>query len=193
MNLIAFTGHSGVGKDTIAQVLEAIISEADPCPVIVQTAISQAIIKLLAYEFCVENFNDARSRQPELAREILKAAGNWMRKNDGNYLMDLINAVTDGIPADYLFITGVRFLDEIEYLEDCYQATIVRVINPSIPIHDPSHDTVRHIDSLPYHYAIVNTGTLEDLRKEITRQWMEHKFSSVGRPLICPSSSGDGQ
>jgi len=198
MNLIAFTGHSGVGKDTVASILEELISIPDFCPVVIHVKTSDYIALQLARVIKADQFHmlEARSTEPKLIREILKAAGNWVREMELEYLDNLVHSTLEDYPLgtdDYFLLTGIRFPDEITTIINNYNATIIRITNPRIPIHDPSHDTVRHINDLPYHYVIPNTGTIDDLRATVTKLWNETRFSSVGRPLICPGTCGDGE
>jgi len=196
MNLIAFTGHSGVGKDTVANlVYDLIYSNPDLYPY--HYAVSDYISEVLeaTCDWPVANIKSARLSEPVLVRELLKATGNWLRTNDLKYLQHCITFGVDQChaPVDYLLLSGIRFPDEVTTLINNYNATIIRITNPSIPIHDPSHDTVRHINDLPYHYVIPNTGSLDDLRATVTKLWNETRFSSVGRPLICPGIDRDGE
>lgn len=166
MKVITISGKAQHGKDTTAGMLREIL-EGDGHSVRVMH-----YADLL--KFMCKAFFDWSGEKDKTGRQILQYVGtDVIRAKRPNFWVDFIKSVLELFPDEweYVIIADTRFPNEVDTMKHSFDTTHVRVFrtNFTSPLspEQQAHTSETALDTYDYDYAIVNDGTLEDLRKRV--------------------------
>lgn len=179
--IIGITGKKGSGKNAIANILESehgflVRALADPIKWAISEIFGWSLIAMDDRKF-KEEIDPEFGVSPrqvmqdmgtewgqfhlcEMFPEFAKVTGRnlWVKRLLQDYYEDYYE-------EDYLAVPDVRYLHEVEALRE-YGAYIIKVIDPRIESTD-THLSETELDQIKPDVTIYNSGTLDDLRKQV--------------------------
>lgn len=166
MRVIALSGKARHGKDTAAEILREIL-EADGHSV-----------KVMHYadlvKYTCKTFFDWNGVKDDAGRQILQYVGtDVVRVKRPTFWVDFIKSVLELFPDEweYVIIADTRFPNEVDTMKRNFDTTHVRVFrqnfdSPLSP-EQQAHPSETALDTYDYDYALINDGTLDDLRRNV--------------------------
>lgn len=182
MYLLGITGKKGSGKDTVYGILkELILAEINSQWKVERVAFADALKEEVARAcgVTVDYINANKSN----FRLILQGWGTEFRREltRKDYWVykwgQKINGLSNNV---YLAVaTDVRYHNEAKIIHDC-DGKIIRVTRYySRPELDDTHSSEIEQDSIQADFAIINNGTLEDLRQSVKACLVEIKSKYI--------------
>lgn len=110
----------------------------------------------------------------EITRRLLQIYGTEIFRNrvDDDYWIKEVNYRLVNTNADYILLTDVRFINEIERLDNTYYESITIRINRNNDLNNSvnEHPSEKELDFYDkFNYTIDNNGSLDDLRLQAIR------------------------
>lgn len=167
--VIVISGKKRVGKDTIATILEGIISgkEQNCCRKALAGRIKNMLSELTdsSTEYLDDNKEAPLFKNNLTPRDMYRKIGDLIRDNLGkNYLVGQVISDCNKLRYyyDYIIITDMRYLHEFEELKKL-DPIFIRVKKD---VEGDNHSSEVDLDNLPdseFDYVIDNNGSLKDL------------------------------
>jgi hypothetical protein len=149
---IGITGLAGSGKDTIADII---------C--------KHFNYRKLSFAAALKNFCSQAGwdgNKDEAGRKLLQDVGMAFRIYKPNTWVELISShIEPGV--NYVF-PDVRFLNEVEYLNNNRNGLILRVVRPSLELTlAHAHVSESGQKDLVVHHTVMNDHSIEELEKAV--------------------------
>jgi len=166
MKVIAVSGKARHGKDTVAEMLRDVLEGDGHSVKVVHYA------DLL--KFMCKTFFEWNGEKDDIGRQILQYVGtDVVRAKQPDFWVDFIKSVLGLFPDEweYVIIADTRFPNEVDAMKRSFDTTHVRVFrtnfdSPLSP-EQQAHPSETALDTYDYDYALINDGTVEDLRRHI--------------------------
>lgn len=157
MIVIGISGKKRSGKDTAYEIARKHLNSLD----IVTGHVAFADrVKWYADKY----FGITKDDDKESIRFILQGIGQMLREEINKLYW--VNIVDEEIAAskniDVMFITDLRYRNEVTYVNSLAQGHVIRVVNPRTETPD-AHASEMELDDYDFPLVIENSGTLEDL------------------------------
>lgn len=186
MILISISGKANTGKNTLSKLLadeiksrlsdwkgNTFIAFADPIKEIVKIMFPNLPKKYLfgSSEFRSKQIPGAfKNGEPLTIRMALTDIGTDFKNYNYNLWLDVFNKrLAKSFKKSLVIVTDVRFKNEFDYLKQLgfYQIRIYRdEVVKSSHISETNQDTIKDSE---FDYVINNSGTLEDLKAQVTK------------------------
>lgn len=170
MIILCIAGRAGSGKDTVAKILDEILTEQYHKRVLV--AHYADLVKYVA-----KTFFDWDGIKDEEGRTLLQHIGtDVVRKADENYWVRFIADMLNFFPDqwDFILLPDFRFPNEFfslaKYLRSGYEVFPIKVCRdfPSaLTPEQQSHASETALNGFNFDYYINNNGTYENLYKQM--------------------------
>jgi len=205
-NIIAFSGKMGAGKDTAAELfMLALVNEhmrrisSEELDVSLRGTVLSGKwkvkkfaykLKKIASTLCgaeVEQLDNQEFKKRTMGKE-------WNFMTYREFLQRLgTEAIRTGIHPDawvnalfadyhstmsHWLITDCRFQNEANAVTR-HGGIVVRIENPRLPIQEDPHPSETELDDYPFHYTIVNDGTMEEFYEKIQKMIDFYQLDNV--------------
>lgn len=173
MIILCIAGRAGSGKDTVAKILDEILTEQYHKRVLV--AHYADLVKYVA-----KTFFDWDGIKDEEGRSLLQHIGtDVVREADENYWVRFITDMLKFFPDqwDFVLLPDFRFPNEFFYLtgyfsreSDVFSVNVVRDFPSTLTPEQQAHasETALNNFNFVFDYYIDNNGTYEDLYKQMS-------------------------
>lgn len=165
IGLIGLSGRKRSGKDTVYAIIQEEAERLRPARVAFADALKEEVSALLNVPIAELEADKARFRG------ILQWWGTeWRRAQNPNYWIDQTRKkilALKGI-SGLIVATDVRFPNEAELIENM-GGVVVRISRPEANNVTDPHPSEVVMDSYPFKHVIHNTGTIDDLRREVRK------------------------
>jgi len=204
--IIAFSGKMGAGKDTAAELfMLAVVNKhlrevsSEELDVSLRGKVSSAkwSIKKYAYKLkqiasilCGADMHDLEDQEFKKR----KMGKEWDFMTYREFLQRLgTEAIRTGIHPDawvnalfadfhstmsHWLITDCRFDNEANAVIR-HGGIVVRIENPRLPVQEDPHPSETALDDFPFHYTIVNDGTMEEFYEKVQEMIEFYQLDNV--------------